>query len=230
MRLKTMTLFLWSEMKAKRGKEGEGGKDKGNKDWWREQSLTETALMIPHSVSQLQIKTTSTRKQSRSPELQNNLIGSAGCYKCVGGWVYLLWSILFSVALPIASHFQFMILCFKYLDIEFVSIPIRHLLKYKQVDKLTLSVHRIASFHAVSLSGLGWEGVMKTRWGKDISAGNPSQAGGGPEAPRYPRSPRSFRSLCTASGKTNITVFISGSLGGSNGGCTLQDSNISVAN
>lgn len=32
MRLKTMTLFLWSEMKAKRGKEGEGGQDKRNKD------------------------------------------------------------------------------------------------------------------------------------------------------------------------------------------------------
>lgn len=118
MRLKTMTLFLWSEMKAKWGKEGEGGKDKRNKDWWREQSLTETALMIPHSVSQLQIKTTSTQKQSRSPELQNNLIGSAGCYKCVGGWVYLLWSILVSIVPPIASRFQFIVMCFKNLDLD----------------------------------------------------------------------------------------------------------------
>lgn len=156
MRLKTMTLFLWSEMKAKWGKEGEGGKDKRNKDWWREQSLTETALMIPYSVSQLQIKTTSTQKQSRSPELQNNLIGSAGWYKCVGGWVYSLWSIPFSIVLPIASHFQFIIMCFKYLDIEFVSIPIRHLLKHKQVDKLALSMIGITSFHAVSLS-LVWD-------------------------------------------------------------------------
>lgn len=38
-----------------------------------EQSLTETALMIPYSVSQFHIKTTSTQKQSRSPELQKKL-------------------------------------------------------------------------------------------------------------------------------------------------------------
>lgn len=43
-------------------------------------------------------------------------------------------------------------------------------------------------------------------------------------------SPRRFCSLYTASGKMNITVFISGSLCCSNNGYTWQDLKISVTN
>lgn len=109
---------LWLCSSDLRWKQSEGRREREDKtretktDWGEmegnEQSLTETALMIPHSVSQLQMKkkkTTSTRKQSRSPELQNNLIGSAGCYKCVGGWVYLLWSILVPIAPAFCIHY-----------------------------------------------------------------------------------------------------------------------------
>lgn len=114
-----VTLFLWSEIKAKWGRAtGRGRRRQARqrlikRDGGSEPSLTDMVLMIPHSVSQLQIKTTSAQKQRRSPELQNNLIGSARRYKGVGGWVYSLWSVLIPRFLPIVSHSAFFTEWFK---------------------------------------------------------------------------------------------------------------------
>lgn len=68
------------------------------------------------------------------------------------------------------------------------------------------------------------------RSNEDISTGNPSEASGGTEAPRCQGLQGFLLPIHSEWLKTNITVFISGSLGCSNGGCTLGDLNIVVTN
>lgn len=76
----------------------------------------------------------------------------------VCGWLGLLAMIypLLNRA-PIASHFKFIITRFK-IHTKSVDIDrLRHLLKRKLVDKMTLSLSCIASFHGVSRLSL-WFG------------------------------------------------------------------------
>lgn len=154
-----MTLFplIWDESKGGRRRERQEKQKLMNRDGVNEQSLSETALMIPHLVSQCQIKTTSTQKQSRSPKLQNNLIGSTVCY-CTRVWVvkFTCYAVIYPLLNNAPSRFSF---CIHYcmfeirinsLDIDFVLIPIGQLLKLKQVDKCFQWI--IRSFRAVSVS------------------------------------------------------------------------------
>lgn len=90
--------LMWDESRRREEEEGE---DKRNKNWWRDMKevvvvggfANREVLMISHPVSQPRVKFSRvggwiTQKQNNSPELQNNLIGSARMLP-VHGWLII---------------------------------------------------------------------------------------------------------------------------------------------
>lgn len=157
-----------------------------------EWEVANRALMIPHSVSQLQIKTKKKKhtKTKEEPWTSKQFNWKRWMLQ-VCGWLGVLAMIYLFNNAP--NDFPFLHSLLRVLNlgelsryIRYVAFPIRHILK--QVDKLKLPINPVASFYSVSFSGLGerdgWKGVRMTRWRKDISVGNPSQANGGTEHPR----------------------------------------------
>ena len=90
--------LIWDESKDR--KRGRGMKKEGesNADGEIQGVTTETALIIPYSVSWRQ------KKKKKAPNFKNNLIRSAECNKCGGCGIYLLWSTLFFSQAPTAPH------------------------------------------------------------------------------------------------------------------------------
>lgn len=108
-----MTLFLWSEMKAKKGV---GGTTETKTDEGRRRKR---AIVNRDSANDTKYGVTTPDKNNKHTKTkQKPWTSKQFNWKCwvlqvCGWWAYLLWSILFSMVLPVASDFAFIQTHFK---------------------------------------------------------------------------------------------------------------------